>query len=167
MLKNWLDRPREEAYVFNPAFIASLMCDFVLEYQKAKNNGCPLTFVFLAPTLSLHRATRTRLPNTTVTAMYEWVQNNEDVLIDLQRRSKALLPLLQEASAFGLHQEIVMFTNGHHLKTGAQKGHFVPSLLENVSTEMKEIISTTRFLARWFAKSGSEASILSSWSMRP
>lgn len=167
MHKHWLDRPREEAFLFNPAFVSSLICDFVRSYEKAKGTACPMTLAFLAPALSLHRQSRQRLPSSTVTALYEWIQQNEDILVDLSRRVRVLMPLLREGTMFAFHQEVLRFEQGHNLTTGSKKGHFTPKFLTGVSKDMNDVISSTRFLARWFAKSGSEASILSSWGVRP
>lgn len=167
MDRSWHDRPREEAYAFNPAFLSSLMCDFVREFTKAKHESCPVTLVFLAPALSLHRQTRTRFPSRTVTSLYEWLQNNEDVLVDLPRRNHALSSLLRDGLKFAMHQKVIEFSDGHRLVIGPKRGHFTPSFLVTVSSDMNEIVTATRFLAKWFAKSGSEASVLSVWGVRP
>lgn len=167
MARAWQYRPREEAYAFNPAFLSSLMCDFVREFTKAKHEACPVTLVFLTPALSLHRQTRTRFPNRTVTSLYEWLQNNEDVLVDLPRRSHALLPLLRDGLKFAIYQEVLEFSDGHRLHVGPKKGHFTPAFLDTVSVGTREIVTANRFVAKWFAKSGSEASILSGWGVRP
>lgn len=167
MRRSWRDRPREEAYAFNPAFISSLMCDFVREFTKAKHAACPMTLVYLFPALSLHRQTRERFPSRTVTSLFEWIQDNEDVLVDVPRRASALLPLLRDGAMFAVYQQALEFNRGHGLITGSKKGHFTPKFLETVSHDVNEAVAATRFLAKWFAKSGSEASILSGWGIRP
>ncbi len=167
MHKAWRDRPREEAYSFNPAYLSSLMCEFVREFTKAKQETCPITLVYLFPALSLHRQTRKRFPSRTVTSLYEWIQDNEDVLVDLHRRTSALMPLLRDGAKFAIYQEVLEFSGGHGLKIGQKKGHFTPSFLKSASTDFNETVISTRFLAKWFAKSGSEASILSGWGVRP
>ncbi|MDP2496184.1 DUF6521 family protein [Shimia thalassica] len=167
MPRAWRDRPREEAYSFNPAYLSSLMCDFVREFTKAKQEACPITLVYLFPALSLHRQTRERFPSRTVTSLYEWIQANEDVLVDLPRRANALLPLLREGAKFALYQEVLELSGGHGLILGGKKGHFTPKTIESVSIDVRETVTSTRFLAKWFAKSGSEASILSGWGIRP
>ena len=167
MNRAWRDRPREEAYNFNPAFLASLMTDFVREYSKAKKDACPITYVYLFPSLSLHRQTRERLPRRSVTSLFEWIQDNEDVLVDLPRRAKALLPMLRDGAKFAMHQQVLEFDEGHKLITGPSKGHFTPKLLETMSKDVGEAVTSGRFLAKWFAKSGSEASVLSCWGIRP
>ncbi|MBN8647518.1 MAG: hypothetical protein J0L55_06140 [Caulobacterales bacterium] len=167
MAERWSDRPREEAFLFNPAFLSSIMCEFTREYCKAKKVGCPVTLNFLAPAISLHIQTRERLPHSTVSSLYEWIQYNEDVLVDLPRRLRGLLPFLREALMFSLHQQTLEFDNPHTLTVGEKNGYFTTGLLKGVTKDMADAVQSTRFLARWFAKSGSETSILSSWGVQP
>lgn len=167
MREHWLAHAREENFLFNPAFLGSLLTDFVREFSKAKSTPCPLTLAFLAAGISLHRQTRQKLPGTTATALYEWLQDHQDVLVDLRRRMRGLSPFLHEALMFALHQDTLKFGFGHGLITGAKKGHFTPAALGESTLEMTEIVDRSRFLARWFAKSGSEATILAAWGFRP
>lgn len=167
MREHWLAHAREESFLFNPAFLGSLLTDFVREFSKAKSTSCPVTLAFLAAGVSLHRQTRQKLPGTTATALYEWLQDHQDVLVDLPRRVRGLSPFLREALMFALHQNTLKFDSGHGLATGGKKGHFMPAVLEPSTAEMTDIVQRTRFLARWFAKSGSEASILAAWGLRP
>jgi hypothetical protein len=99
--------------------------------------------------------------------LYEWLQNSEDVLVDLPRRNHALLPLLRDGLKFAVYQKVIEFSDGHQLVVGPKKGHFTPAFLGTVSSDMNDVVATTRFLAKWFAKSGSEASVLSGWGGRP
>lgn len=166
MHRAWKERPREEAYAFNPAFLSSLECNFVLEYTKAKHDACPMSLVYMFPALSLHGKTRQRLPGTIITSLYQWIQQNEDVLVDLPRRTRALLPLVREGTMFALHQRVLILEGGRFLP-GEKKGHFTPKFIESLSEDMSDAISCSRFLARWFAKSGAESSILSAWGIKP
>ncbi len=147
MVKAWKDRPREESYNFNPAFLSSLMSDFVREFCKAKAEACPITYVYLFPALSLHRQTRSRFPSRTITSLYEWIQDNEDVLVDLPRRSRALLPLLRDGAKFAIYQQVLEFGEEHRLVVGPKKGHFTPALLRTMSSDVNEAVAATRFLA--------------------
>lgn len=167
MSRHWQHRPREEAYAFNPAFLSSIMTEFVREFTKAKHESSPITFVYLFPALSLHRQTRERFPSRTVTSLYEWIQDHEDVLVDLPRRTRALLPIMRDGLKFAIYQQVIEFDGGKGLTLGPKKGHFTPKFMESLTTDVNEVILTSRFLARWFAKSGSEASVLSGWGVRP
>ena len=42
-LEAWHQRPAEEANLFNPAFLGSLVYEFVKSFQKARPEGVPLT----------------------------------------------------------------------------------------------------------------------------
>lgn len=167
MREYWLAHAREESFLFNPAFLGSLLTDFVREFSKAKSTPCPVTLAFLAAGVCLHRQTRQKLPGTTAAALYAWLQDHQAVLVDLPRRVRGLSPFLREALIFTLHQDTLKFEFGHGLAVGAKKGHFTPTVLESSTVEMIDIVQRMRFLARWFAKSGSEASILAAWGLRP
>ena len=104
VLDRWEKRPVEEANLFNPAFVGSLIYEFVRTFEKSRSEGVPLTYIPLSLALSLHKPTRVRLPSRTVTSLYEWVQDNEDVLVGLHKRVMGLLPYTREAIQFGMHK---------------------------------------------------------------
>lgn len=101
-LEKWQARPVEEANLFNPAFLSALIQEFLRDYVKAQACGAPLTVVLIAMTTTLHRASRERLPNRTVTPLYAWLQDNEDLLIGFAGRAKNVAPYFKEAILFGM-----------------------------------------------------------------
>ena len=163
ILDPWEKRPMEEANLFNPAFVGSLIYEYVKTYEKSRSEGVPLTFIPLALAISLHRPTRLRLPNRTVTSLYEWVQDNQDVLVGLHDRVSGLLPYIREALQFSMHKRTLRMGKGHLLQLGDTKAHFPSNYLSEATAEVADSIKRTQFLARWFVKSGSEPSILVSW----
>ncbi len=166
-LEFWEKRPTEEANLFNPAFMASLIFEFAKAFQKGKPDGVPLTYIPVALAITLHRPSRMRLPYSTVTSLYEWVQLNEDILIGLSERIGGLLPYIKEAISFALCQETLCFGEGHLLEVTTKKAHFSSKFMENTTPEVSETIIKSQFMARWFLKSGSESSILACWGVRP
>jgi len=72
-----------------------------------------------------------------------------------------------EAVRFGISKQTLILVDGHALSIGKVKAHFTAGFIENTTAETKDIIKYTKFLARWFAKSGSEPSILAAWGLRP
>jgi len=167
MLEPWHKRPLEEASLFNPAFlVGSLIYEFSKETYKHKKIGAPLTYVPIALTIALHSKTRARLPYSTVTSLYEWIQENEDLLIGFSNRVKWLRPYWQEAIRFGLMRNTLRLADGHSLLSGEVKAHFPAKFILETSLETKEIIERTKFLARWFAKSGSESTIIAAWGIK-
>ena len=166
-LDSWDSRPTEEANLFNPAFLGSLIYEFTREFQRSKTDGVPVTYIPIALVLSLHRPTRERLPHSTITSLYEWVQNNEDTLIGFHERLIGLLPYIREAIQFAMHQQTIRLGQGHLIQISELKGHFTPQYLNDTTPEISDTIKRSQFVARWFLKSGTEASILACWGVRP
>lgn len=166
-LDPWRLRPPEEANLFNPAFISSLIFEFTKEYQKSKPAGVPLTLIPIALAVTLHRQTRMRLPHSTVSSLYEWMQDHEDALIGFAGRITGLMPFIREALLFSLHHDALRFAKDHEIACGDLKVHFSAAFRRDTTPEIKETIDRIKFMARWFAKSGSESSILACWGVRP
>lgn len=162
----WLKRPTEEANHFNPAFICSLTYDFIKEYNKTHPNGSPIMLVVLGLASSLHRQTRLRLPYSTITSMYEWMQDNEDLLVGFGGRAKNVTPYIKEAMMFGTAYGCLYSDKGR-LKTGQLRASFPQKFIDDTTSETKDIIDRAKFMARWCAKSGSEVSILAAWGIKP
>ncbi len=166
-VKPWVKRPTEEANLFNPAFVGALIYEFSKAYSKHRAIGTPVTFVPLAMSVVLHKPTRARLPGSTVTSLYDWLMKNEDILIGLSDRARNITPISKEALRFLMIHNCIDFSEGHNVIPGTKKAHFSAPFLTKTTAEMKTIVDKTKFLARWFAKSGSESSILASWRLAP
>jgi hypothetical protein len=167
VLDRWEQRPPEEAHLFNPAFLGSLVFEFTKEYEKSKPDGVPLTLIPIALTVALHRQTRLKLPSSTVSSLYGWMQENEATLIGFAERVSGLMPFLREALLFSLQHTTLRLGEGHLVLRGDQNAHFSAPFLRETTLEIKSAINQTKFMARWLAKSGSESSILACWGVRP
>jgi hypothetical protein len=166
-LEKWDDRPVEEANLFNPPFLCSLTHEFLKDYMKTQANGAPLTVLAIALTATLHRASRDRLPNRTVTPLYAWLQSNEDLLIGFAERAKNIVPYVKEAILFGMATNTLKAGRGHNLLVGETKATFPKSFINTTTTEMKAIIDRTKFMGRWLSNSGSEISVAAAWGVKP
>lgn len=167
VLECWEQRPPEEANLFNPAFLGALVFEFVKEYEKSKPEGVPITFVLIALTVVLHNRTRSKLPSSMVSSLYSWMQEHEPTLIGFADRVSGLLPYLREALLFSLQHNTLRFGEGHLVLRGDKTAHFPSAFLRETTPEIKDTVNQTKFMARWFAKSGSESSILACWGVRP
>jgi hypothetical protein len=166
-LEKWHDRPIEEANLFNPAFLCALVHEFLKDFVKAQTDGAPITLVVIAMTATLHRASRERLPNRTVTPLYAWLQENEDLLIGFASRAKNIVPYVKEAILFGMATETLVAGKGHNLLPGAKKATFPKSFIEMTTPETKSIIDRAKFMGRWLSNSGSEISVAAAWGVKP
>lgn len=166
-LERWQDRPIEEANLFNPAFLCALINEFLKDYQKVHSSGAPTTVIVIAMAATLHRASRERLPNRTVTPLYAWLQENEDLLVGFAIRAKNIVPYVKEAIIFGMATETLEAGDGHNLLIGSKRVTFPKSFIDTTTTEMKEIIDRAKFMGRWLSNSGSEISITAAWGIKP
>ena len=162
-LDPWTQRPTEEANLFNPPFL----CSLTYEFLKAHGNGAPITLAVIALTTSLHRLSRERLPYSTVSSLYEWLQGNEDLLIGFAIRCRGIAPYVKEAILFGMSLEALAPGEAHDLQMGTKKALFPKTFLDATTPETKDIIDRTKFMGRWLAKSGSEVSIAAAWGVKP
>jgi hypothetical protein len=156
----------EESLLFNQAFLGSLGYEFVRTYSKERDRA-PITLLAIALAAALHKQTRTRLPYSTVSSLYGWLQDNEPLLVGFNRRARGLLPYVKRAALFALNQDTLSLAGGHYLKLGRNRASFTASFLQTTTYETQDIVDRTRFLARWFAKSGSEASVMAAWGLKP
>lgn len=163
----WQRRPPEEANLFNPAFLCALAHEFLKEFTKTHQAGAPLPLVVVALTTSLHRTSRKRLPHSTIRSLYEWLQENEDLLIGFATRAKNITPYLKEAILFGLALDTLHVGDAHNLLVGGKKATFPKSFIDSTTSETRSIIDRTKFMGRWLSKSGSEVSISAAWGIKP
>jgi len=166
-LEAWPRRPIEEANLFNPAFLGGLTYEFVKDYSKEHDSGTPLTLIVIGLSASLHRLSRERLPHSTVSYLYGWLQENEDILVGFSERAKNIGPYIKQAIMFGIVMNVIQIGEGHCLLPGSAKASFPKSFLDQTTSETKSIIASSKFMARWFAKSGSEISIAAAWGVKP
>jgi hypothetical protein len=166
-LEKWHDRPIEEANLFNPAFLCALIHEFLKDYMKAQVGGAPFTVVVIAMTATLHRTSRERLPNRTVTSLYPWLQENEDLLIGFASRAKNIVPWVKEAILFGMATDTLAGGEGHNLLLGSKKAMFSKSFIDATTPEVKLIIERAKFMGRWLSNSGSEISVVAAWGVKP
>ncbi len=166
-LDPWTRRPPEEANLFGPSFLCALSHEFLRDLTKDGREGASLFLLILALSTALHRSSRERLPYSTVTSLYAWVQENEDLLIGFASRAQNLTPYLKEAILFGLATKTITVDDAGNLRPGERRATFPKSFLDDTTAETKEIIDRSKFMGRWLAKSGSETSVAAALGVRP
>jgi hypothetical protein len=163
----WTRRPVEEANLFGPSFLCALSYEYLKEFTKDHEEGSSIFLIILALATCLHRSTRERLPYSTVTPLYAWVQDNEDLLIGFASRAKNVGPFVKEALMFGLATQTLQTGVVARLLPGTKKATFSKSFLDETTPETKSIVERSRFMGRWLSKSGSETSIAAALGVRP
>lgn len=162
-----LERPVEEAHLLNPAFMSSLAFEFSRSFYNAKKIVAPLSLMPIAGSAVLHAPTRERLPSKTVTRLSSWMIDNQDIRIGFAERTRGLLPYIRAGLRFGLNAKALNLQDFSHLAHKGTIGGYPASALEASTDNVRQIVERTRFVGRWFAASGSEATILAIWGVQP
>ena len=165
-LRQWTDRPPEEANHFNPAYCGALAYEFVRAYEAAKTRPASFALVFCALPIALHPATRDRLPASIVTGLFPWLEQNPDVRTGFAGRARSLTPYIREGIGYAVGRQAISFGSGGTVRVGAKRASFTPTVLDNTTIEVRETVTATRKVARWFAAAGDTATILAAWGIR-
>lgn len=162
-MKKWQSRAAEVAYLLNPAFCGRIIYHAIKTYSEETKRPMPFPLVYLILPLVLHRKTRERIKS--VTQMQIWIQRNPDLLIGFANRTKNMVQITNEAVEFLMQSGIVALTNNAELELL----QLFKSLSSNKNTndEIKECISKSSNVAKWFAKAGTVETIYISWGVRP
>lgn len=163
----WHERPREEAHLFNPAFCAAALHEFVKEYQKAKGAAAPYALLFCVLPIALHGNTRRALPASTLTSLYSWRERNPEVLVGFAERARSLRPVVQEALRFAINLSAMAFADGGGVTLGAKPLIVAKKFEDSITDDARECIATARLLGRWFAKAGTPSTIMAAWGIKP
>lgn len=163
---DWHRRSPEEAHLFNPAFCGALSFEFIKSYETATDTlGVDYPQLFCALPIALHSDTRKKLPLTTRTSVYTWLQRYPEVQVGFAGRARDLVPIVREGIIFAASRQVLSFTNKGQVTRDHEKASFVPNFLSSSTPEMKEIVLASRLLGRWFASAGATTTLLSSWSI--
>lgn len=163
----WDRRPREEAYLFNPAFCGVVLHEFVKKYVRAKAAPCSFALLFCVFPIALHSKTRFALPGSTLTSLYSWRERNPEVLIGFAERARSLRPVAQEALRFGLDRAVYQLTEEGDLLLGDKLLAVGKKFQEGLTEDARDCIVTARLLGRWFAKAGTTSTIMAVWGIKP
>ena len=163
-LAPWEKRPVEEAHLFNPSFCGALAYELVKSHTKAAaKSGTELPLVFCALPICLHMETRQKLPSSTATSMYTWLQRHPETLVGYAARARDLAPYIKQSLAFGLARSTLIIDESGAVLLGKRRAAFTPKFLETATSEVRDIIMSTRMLGRWFAGAGTAATVLAAW----
>nr|WP_312579755.1 three component ABC system middle component [Sedimentibacter sp.] len=162
-MKNWDNRATEIAYLLNPAFCGRIIYHAIKTYQQESKRPMPFPLVYLILPMVLHRKTRERIKS--ITQMQIWIQRNPEMLIGFADRAQSMVPITNEAVEFLMQSGIVTLTNNAELEL-AQLFKAL-STTKYTNDEIKECISKSSSVAKWFAKAGTVETIYVSWGVRP
>ena len=166
-MQAWSNRVTEEAYLFNPAFCATMLAKTIEDYTKKAGRPFPFALVFLILPIVLHQGTRQSLPGSTVTSLLPWIQENRDQLVDFANRVSRLSAISREAVVFGVQHQTLALADTGDLTVGTKRQSATDKRTGLFTAEARECVDRAGFLGRWFAAAGTTATIYAAWGVTP
>jgi hypothetical protein len=162
-IPTWRERPAIIANLLNPAFCASILRTASKAYSKESKRPIPYALLFLILGIVLHKTTRRRMPKSTRTHLFAWIEANPDLRIDLHKRIKSMVPYTKEALLFLLNRDLIQIDK----KTGGiLTAKFRDPIIDD-STEIGETLKSSKLLARLLSKSGTVQTIYAILGIKP
>ena len=165
-MRTWTARPKEEAYLLNPAFCCTTLAASICGYASVREEGVPFPIAFMFLPIVLHKPTRDRLPPNTRTSMAAWLQENPDARVLFYERLVSLKPHTKEALQFGMLEDWIVPRNGGLLETTLSDSD-VNRTIRRLTAEARECVLRARFLGKWFASAGATHTVMAFWGVRP
>jgi hypothetical protein len=165
-MKTWFSRPKEEAYLFNPAFCCNTLSAAIQNYTSVRNEGIPFSLAFMFLPIVLHKPTRESLPPNTRTSMAAWLLENAEARVLFYERLVSLKPHTREAIQFGMLHAWIVLRNGGLLETTLSNAE-VTRTTRALSDEARECVMRARFVGKWFAEAGETHTAMAFWGVRP
>ena len=162
----WTERSHEERTLLNPGFCANLLWHAANGYAATNNGALSFEESFLVLPFVLHRETREGLPRTTRTSLAVWLDENPLARGRVASRARALVPFTKEALTFGGIHGFIRIDEGD-LHADPAWTQVVKQTLAASSAEVRTCAKRAEFLGKWFAQTGSAATVLAVTGVRP
>lgn len=141
-MSDWLQRPRVESVLLNPALIALTVASAANAYVAKADVPMVWPLGFLVPPLVLHKPTRDALPKSVSTHFAKWVKDNPTIVIGFPRRAAAMRDLTREGVRLGVRTgRLVM--NGPNL--------VATSIGKPQPGELAQLLNASALVGRWLA----------------
>ena len=161
----WQVESREEAYLFNPAFLSVLLVCAAYGYRRAVERDLPFPLAFLVSPLVLHQGTRQAFPRSTTTSLAAWLEAHPDLLVGFADRARAFVPHTRQAMLFGGLHGALVFSSSGDISSASMRG--VQNLIAESTSEVQDCIRRATFVGKWFAQSGSPETVMVLWWVSP
>lgn len=153
----WLERPRVEATLLNPALVAVLLAAAARDYGSSEG-GMPWPLAFLISPLVLHRPTRDALPRNTRTHLSTWIRRHPVLRAGFPHRAVAMVPISREGIRLGMHAGVLRREGGSlvgRLDREAEAG------------ELQQLIRRAALVGRWLAKTDQPSTVFALFGVAP
>lgn len=160
----WKDRNKIVANLFNPAFCGEILRTVVKEYNKYTNTQFPFAFSFLVLPILLHKETREKMPRSTRTYLFVWVEENDSLFFDFPTRTRSMVKYTKEAISFSMMYNKMFITDEGFIKSSDEK---IKKYSDEDHEEYNEILKKAEMLGKWLSQTSDVKSIYSFFRITP
>lgn len=150
MLKDWKIRSPEEANLLNPAFGALIIALCSNSYKEECGEELPFLFTYLILPFILYKPIRQLIPSRITKHYVNWVQENQEIKINIHRIITSLKTHTQEAINFGVRKQILSVDDNANLICLMDK-KVMNKAVRIISGEAFECLNKAKILGRWFS----------------
>lgn len=162
----WRHRPDEEAYLLNPAFLATLLHVSARAFRGVDNEPMPLLLAYLAMPVVLHKPTRDSLPGRTTASLVGWLDDHPEARLLFAERAASLVPFVREGLGFGVAHRVLNVDSGLFLEPGPLSRGGQTQLF-NDSADFASCFKAAGVMGKWMARSGSVPTQMALWGVKP
>lgn len=162
----WAQRSSEERSLFNPSFCATLLWQSARGYGEGSVGALSFEESFLVLPFVLHHETREQLPQSTATSLAVWLDQHPLARGRIASRARLLVPFTREAITFGGLYGFIRLDGGA-LHAEPRWRRAVNRALAESSDEVRRCANRSTLVGKWFARSGSAATVLALLGVRP
>ena len=157
----WNERPKEVAYLFNPAFCAQLLYVFAFSYNKQSGKNVPISLLFLTLPIVLNERDKKQI--TSRTSFMNWVTDNSELLSSFAKGASSYVPFSKEAIELAFNCRLFSLDNDGFIKVSNCNYMFDYSGRD----EIRHYFKKAEYLGRMMAKMNSEVIIFSCLGVKP
>ena len=164
MIKSWNERNPIVANLLNPAFCGEIIRRTAGSYNKATNSNFPFEYCFLVLPILLHKQTRDRMPKTTRSYLFAWVEDNNDLFFNFPIRAEQMVPFAKEAVVFLLQNNFIELDAKNQITV---MGKRVKRYKGDDLNEVETILKKSEMLGKWFSHNSNINSVYSFFRITP
>lgn len=163
MRKSIVGRAREDVALYNPAFLALLFRRCLDGYFQEHKEGLPLLLGHLGVSMALTDAVRSSLTMRVNTKLSTWISRSPRASAQIAESARSFSPYINESLIFALNYDVVRPESGLFIAgdSGPQ------AAIRGGSQEVIDCQRAANYLGRWFAVSGSSATVSALLGVKP
>ena len=158
MLPPWKERSQIVANLANPAFCGKIIHNCIKGYKDEGNPSFPFALSFFVLPLILHKQTRDCLPSSSRKTLHTWLDENNQLKINLAGRIKSYMPFTKETIMFLIASNAVTINEKGEIEANSIKSTFTT---EEDNDELLDCFKKAQLLGKILAKSGNISTIYS------